>query len=928
MTALLPCFALAVLAQAGAPTQQFPPNGPARPIRAPRPAPGPVGAQTAPAGQPTPTPGGTPPPVQGPVQTPGRQPPPSMPPAGEGTTAATTPTCSEVRKKARFNVYFDKVDIEKLVQTVSDATCRTFILGDNVRGKISIIGPDNGKVDVSADEFYAAFLAALDANQLAVVPQGRFSKIVEKAKAKQNAIPVVGPDEPFTTNEQMLTRLFKIRYADLEPLRGVIKQLVSQNGDTIPFQPDTLIVNDIGSNMHRIERIIEQLDSRSSSDEMRVIQVKYANANDLATTIQKLFDAKANRPGARPGLTVTPGPAPTQPIPGVPPGGPVIAPGGATAGPATVTTLIADERTNKLVVVATPAANERIDVLLREVDVPISGEGRINVYALQNANAEDIAATLQSLAQGSANRPRAPGQGGPPNIPGQPPAPVRPGGVAGVTAAELFQGEVKISPDKATNSLVVVASQSDFKNLVRVIEKLDLQRRQVFIEAVIMEVDLDRQTQFGISLHQGYTVNTSQGQAVGIVGTKYTTSGVPPSFSLTNLASYGGFLAGLQGPTIPAFSQLGLNIPAFGVVLHALQQSSDVNVLSTPHLLTSDNEEAEITVGQNVPFQAGFAPQLPTGTGTTLSTGSLATAGSLLGGIGSYYAPINRQNVELKLNIKPQINASDYIRMVINESTEEIASTDPVLGPTTSKRTAKTTVVAKDQETVVIGGIMQERTIESVGKVPILGDIPLLGYLFRETSRHKIKTNLLLFLTPYIIRDASDFRRIFEKKMAERQRFVEEFYGQVPGYDVPIDFGRKPGPLAKMNQIVMREEMKIENGVPGLPGETVYRPGQVGPGAPRQPQGQQAPTAPGDIARDLLQSQQPATPAPSPSGPLGPGVTVTPQAAPGTTTPGTTAPTTPPSGTVQPPPPAQNPPPPTQTTQPPPSDERLQVQPR
>ncbi|HET9158662.1 MAG TPA: type II secretion system secretin GspD, partial [Myxococcaceae bacterium] len=664
MTALLPCLALAVLTQAGAPLPQQP-GSPPRPVRPPRQVPG---QAPAPAAQPTP-PAATPPP-QGSVQTPGRQPPASMPPAGEGTTAATTPSCSEVRKKARFNVYFDKVDIEKLVQTVSDATCRTFILGDNVRGKISIIGPDNGKVDVSAEEFYAAFLAALDANQLAVVPQGRFSKIVEKAKAKQNSIPVVGPDEPYTTNEQMLTRMFKVRYADLEPLRGVVQQLVSQNGDTIPFQPDTLIVNDIGSNMHRLERIIEQLDSRSSSDEMRVLQIRYANANDLATTIQKLFDAKANRPGARPGLTVTP----QQPPAPTPPGGPPHAPGPVVGaipgGPATVTTLIADERTNKLVVVATPAANERIDQLLKEIDVPISGEGRINVYSLQNANAEDIAATLQSLAQGTANRPRAGGQGapgGPPqNYPGAPP-PQRPGQVPGVAAAELFQGEVKISPDKATNSLVVVASQGDFKNLVRVIEKLDLPRRQVFIEAVIMEVDLDRQTQFGVSLHQGYTVNTSQGTGVGVVGTKYTTSGVPPSFSITNLAQYGGFLAGLQGPTIPAFSQLGLSIPSFGIVLHALQQSSDVNVLSTPHLLTSDNEEAEITVGQNVPFQAGFAPQLPTGTGTTLPAGSLSTAGSLLGGIGSYSAPINRQNVELKLNIKPQINASDYIRMVINE---------------------------------------------------------------------------------------------------------------------------------------------------------------------------------------------------------------------------------------------------------------------
>ncbi|HSP20439.1 MAG TPA: type II secretion system secretin GspD, partial [Myxococcaceae bacterium] len=637
----------------------------------------------------------------------------------------------------------------------------------------------------------------------------------------------------------------------------MLQQLVSQNGDTIPFQPDTLIVNDIGSNMHRLERIIEQLDSRSSSDEMRVIQVRYASAAELASTIQKLFDAKANRPGGRPGLTVNPAPGPGPGGP-IPPG--AQQPAGVSGGPATVTTLLADERTNKLVVVATPAANERIDALLREIDVPISGEGRINVYALQNANAEDIAATLQSLAQGTANRPRSSGGNQPQNIPGAPPPPQRPGGIpGGVTAAELFQGEVKISPDKATNSLVVVASQGDFRNLVRVIEKLDLTRRQVFIEAVIMEVDLDRQSNFGISLHQGFTVNTAQGQAVGIAGTKYTSGGVPPSFSLQNLTQYGGFLAGLQGPTIPAFDKLGLSIPSFGIVMHALQSSSDVNVLSTPHLLTSDNEEAEITVGQNVPFQAGFSPQLPTSTGGTIGGTSIAQAGSLLGGIGAYYAPITRQNVELKLNIKPQINASDYVRMVINESTEEIVSNDPQLGPTTAKRTAKTTVVAKDQETVVIGGIMQERQITSVSKVPVFGDIPLLGYLFRETSKKKVKTNLLLFLTPYIIRDASDFRRIFERKMAERQRFVEEFYGQVPGYDVPIDFGRKPGPLGKANQLVMREELKVENGGPGLPGESVIRPaGQAAPIAPASPM---------NIGQQLLQSGQPQPPTVVPPAP-------------------------------------------------------------
>jgi len=260
---------------------------------------------------------------------------------------------------------------------------------------------------------------------------------------------------------------------------------------------------------------------------------------------------------------------------------------------------------------------------------------------------------------------------------------------------------------------------------------------------------------------------------------------------------------------------------------------------------------------------------------------------------------------------------------VINESTEEIASTDPVLGPTTSKRTAKTTVVAKDQETVVIGGIMQERTIQSVGKVPVLGDIPILGYLFRETTNHKIKTNLLLFLTPYIIRDASDFRRIFEKKMAERQRFVEEFYGQVPGYDVPIDFARKPGPLAKMNQIVLREEMKIENGGPGLPGESVYRPGSLGPGAAPPPG---APTSPAGVGQRMLQTAPPPAPVVPPG-------TVTVQPPPGGTAPPPAGTTAPPAGTTQPPggcapggvqPPSA--PPPGQTT-PPPKDDRLQVQP-
>ncbi|MDQ3267004.1 MAG: type II secretion system secretin GspD [Myxococcota bacterium] len=749
------------------------------------------------------------------------------------------PTCEEVKRNARYGIYFDKVEIEKLVQTVADATCKTFILPENVRGKISIVGPENGRVEVTGDQFYAAFLASLDANGLAVYQHGRFMKVVDKRSAKQSPIPTItGSEADYTFNEQMVTRIFKIKNVEIEPLRGVLSQLVSKEGDCIPYAPDTLICNDVGSNLHRLEKIIDQLDTKASTDEVAIIQVQYAAAADVAATIQKIFESKTARPGTRPGSATvrrgaTPGQAAAQAQPAASVGGVEDGAGG----PVTVSQIIPDERTNKLIIVASPAAFDRINQLIREIDIPISGEGRINVHYLENASAEDIASTLQSLAQGNSS------SSGRPN---RPPTPQGQAGAAqGATTAELFAGEVKISADKATNSLVIIASQSDYRNLQRVIEKLDIPRRQVFVEAVIMEVNLDRNAEFGLSFHHGIPLNTADGVVPALIGTNYAGSGVPPSFSLGNLASFGGFLAGLQGPVIPALSKLGVNIPAFGVVLHALQQSSDVNVLSTPHLLTSDNEEAEITVGQNVPFQAGFNP---TGASSLLGAGAGGAASLLGGGLSSLYAPINRQNVELKLTIKPQIGGgeSDLIRLVISEQTEEIASQDPVLGPTTSKRSAKTTVVARNQETVVIGGIMQDRTIESVSKVPILGDVPLIGHLFRDSTRRKVKTNLLLFLTPYIINDQGDFRAIFERKMQERQQFVEQFYGQVPGYDMAVDFSRKAGPLARIHQTALREEAKLENGGPGAPGEQLIGPGGS-PGTVRSTT-RPAEAAPGDAS--------------------------------------------------------------------------------
>jgi len=278
-----------------------------------------------------------------------------------------------------------------------------------------------------------------------------------------------------------------------------------------------------------------------------------------------------------------------------------------------------------------------------------------------------------------------------------------------------------------------------------------------------------------------------------------------------------------------------------------------VNVISTPHVLASDNEEAEITVGQNVPFQAGFNTGLSNlaglGTAAAGTTGTSTTsAASLLGGL-STFAPIQRQNVELRLRIKPQITEGDNVRLQIDEQTEEIASQDPTLGPTTAKRSVKTNISVKDQSTIVIGGLIQDRVVRSIRKVPLLGDIPVLGWLFRDNDTRKTKTNLLLFLTPYIIHDQSDYRRLYDRKSQEHQQFVEQFYGGGSNYKVFIDYDRKAGPYTKVRKDVETETLKIENGGPGAPGEGSTGPGGRGAPPPAGP-GREAPPA--------------ATPPPSP----------------------------------------------------------------
>ncbi|HYQ82170.1 MAG TPA: type II secretion system secretin GspD, partial [Anaeromyxobacteraceae bacterium] len=615
--------------------------------------------------------------------------------------------------QGRFLLAFNKADIVDVLEQASRWTCRNFIYTDEAaRGKITLLS----KTPVTAEEAYAAFLAALSSNGIGLYQTGKYWKLVRIADAKKTPIPTLledGTEVP--QQEQPVTKMIRLKHAEPDQLRAVLGNFLSPQGaDLQVVQPDLLIITDIGLNVRRVERIIETVDRPGSADLIRVIQVQFAPARDMADKINQIFAAGPGAPGR---------PVARRPVIGGVPAAPGVV-AGAEASEVSVTKVLADERTNKLIVIADEKSFQRIMELVKQLDTPTAGEGAIHVVFLKNANAEDIAQTLQALAQGQATARRTGSAAGPvvPPPPGQPAAAAR---GPGQVTAELFSGEIKITADKPSNSLVVLASGSDYSVLLRLIEKLDRPRRQVFVEAVLMEVDITNDSQIGTAMHAAIPINTSQGKGFIPIGLE------PQRINSLNplgALSLGGFLSGLVGPVSADLKDI-FPYSSVGVLIQALQTSSNVNVLSTPHLLAQDNEESEIVVGQNVPFQAGYNPGfnttgLTSGATTTGTSAAVAGYGSLA--LASFVAPIQRQNVDLKLKIKPQIHEGDMVRLDLEEQAEEIVARDPVLGPTTAKRSVKTKIVAKDQSTVVIGGLIQDRSTTSIQKVPLLGDIPII----------------------------------------------------------------------------------------------------------------------------------------------------------------------------------------------------------
>jgi general secretion pathway protein D len=704
---------------------------------------------------------------------------------------------------ARVTFNLEDADLPDLVRLISSISGKRFILPGKVRSiKASVYAPTK----VSAAEAYQAFLSILELNGMTVVPAGRYLKIVETTGIENLPTPLYTAGQNSPGDDRYVTRMERVENVSAEDVATLLARFKSREGNVTAYAPtNTIIMTDLGSNIRRMLRIVGAIDVPRGGEQVWIEPVHYANATELAERLNEIFPATT--PGAA-------GAAPRVAAPGAPGAGPSTV--GSRSGEVRVTKILPDERTNSLIIIATERAYVRILEMIRALDVALEGEGRIHVEYIQHGDAEDIATTLTSLVGGGG------GAGA---------APAGPGARAGAAGGgSPFEGQVRITAHKPTNSLVITSSMHDYASLRNVIARLDVSRRQVFIEAVIMELSVSRSSKLGLSFHGGVP-GFPTSDALSIFGFNAGTS-----ISTVSADSLTGLALGVRGPQIPAeqLQGIGLSIPAFGVVLNAIANSGDANVLSTPHLIAMDNEEAEISVGENVALQqstalsglAGLAGAAGQSSSALSALGGLSGLSGMMGGMG---ASSPRQDVGTKITITPHINEADEIRLEINEEISErgaVEGTAQVLSIT--KRNAKTQVVVRDQQTVVIGGLMRDTINTSETKVPILGDIPLIGVLFRSTTRETKKTNLLLFLTPYIIRDQGDLRAIFERKMRERQEFIDRYF--VFGdqdYEPPVDYSRTRGLLSEMlNEVdsIDVEQRLAEEAAGRPPPEHVVRP--------------------------------------------------------------------------------------------------------
>ncbi len=612
------------------------------------------------------------------------------------------------------------VDIESAVRTIAQATGREVVVDPRVKGTVTL----QFERPMSRTRAWEAIQAQLRLAGYAMTEVGGVWRVLPDTDAKLQGGPVGTSGAVPGTADQIITQVFRLQHEQAANLLNVVRPLVAPN-NVVTVTPGTnsLVVTDYAENVRRISRLIAVLDAPQAS-ELEIIPLKHAAAAEMAGLLQRLLDAPA----------AAGSPTGTPPNTGSSNGGLSIA---------------VEPRSNSLIVRASGGTRlSAVRDLIAKLDQPTAGSGNIHVVYLKNADATKLAQTLRSAYGGGSDLPQTSNLAASTTVGGT--APLR-SPTAGATAssgsalsgAPSNASGISIQADASTNALLIFAPEPVYRQLRLVIDKLDARRAQVYVESLIVEVNADRAEELGV---QWQALLGQRGAVTGVSGTNFSTGGNNILGLAAGINSVVNGATGTTGTTSTAtLPGTGLNLGAIhrfggafslGALARFFEQSGGANILSTPNLLTLDNEEARIVIGQNVPFLTGQYAQ----------TGNAASV--------TPFQTIERRDVGLTLRVKPQISEAGTIKLTVFQESSSVADGASTTGPTTNKRSIESTVLVEDGQTIALGGLLQDSANATEEKVPGLGSLPGIGQLFRYDTRRRQKTNLMVFLRPVVLRTA------------------------------------------------------------------------------------------------------------------------------------------------------------------------------
>lgn len=641
------------------------------------------------------------------------------------------------------------VSLKDLISWAMSFSCKNFVYSSPLASRsatIDIVAPNR----LSAKQAWSLFHVSLRSMGLSAIPKGQFLEIVESARGPDHALPLrrTGSGE-----EQVERLIVQPEHVSMTDAKEALGALLSKNGSVVALESaGILLVTDYGSHTARMAELLKQVDRPRAHEGLYAIRLRYALVDDMADKLRTLLESESSEAPSRKGKK-----------------NPLV----STATPSLI---IADERTSTLLLRCNLATYRRARAIVEDLDLKLEGDetGHVHIYPLDNADAIKLAATLSSLLQ---QRTTVPTKGPAPRVSGN---------------AARVQGDVKVTADAETNSLLVLASLRDFVAMRTLIEELDATRPQVFLEATILEVDIDDRRNSGASLHFGEAGDNML--IFGGMQNEGTRTGSGPELQKNILQD--GIIAGVIGSLLPTEKFLGVSVPSFAVLFQAAAQERYIDILSSPQLMTTNNTEAVLSVGQSVPYKAGVSVS-PTGMTDN----------------------IQREDVDMTLKVTPHVNRRGMVRLEIDLAIKELLPNQEGLHPSWTTRKVVNTVVVKDQESVVIGGLSSTKESVTHSKVPVLSDLPLLGRLFRSSRREKSKKSLLILLTPYVLGSASEARRLTQRKLHERQEFLSAYRRLGHSKFKPnIDYSKKRGLLAEISkeleqrdrEAAVLEELKME----------------------------------------------------------------------------------------------------------------------